>query len=128
MRFVLLVSLIAAACAQDFFFGIGTLFDGTDLQYMQRGSCVAVHVGDTCTAVFRVEAARAVLATESPRLCTPRCLRRGFRILESVGVFGLLPRGYACPEEAVRVRKARVVNETTQHLLSDSNVVYFDTF
>jgi hypothetical protein len=108
--------------------GLGSLNDGTDISLMRWGNTLSLHAGASCVSHFALSGQVAHLRHDSPTWCTPHCLAKGFGLrVDAPGVYYLLPYARACDEEAIRVRAARTVDESTQHLLRDTNVMYFDT-
>lgn len=92
---------------------------------------ISINQHGICASVFKIdEYYRTALKTDWPPKCTPKCFAKSFEIEEHVqGVIHLVPEHKGrCEPEAARLRIARIVNETTQGFLLDTDIIYFDTF
>jgi hypothetical protein len=114
---------------ESVFFGLGTLFDGTDVAVLRWGNTAAISFDARCTVLYSAPdrvLARALV--QLPLGCAPPCFASGVALEVHAGVMHISPVTPDCEVEAARVRVARWVNETTAGFISDTDIMYFETF
>lgn len=112
----------------DVHFALGTLFGGVDVAVMRWGDVSTVHFDSTCTATYADSGFAAPPAAQWPPRCAPPCFARGVAFEDDRGILRMTFADSACPEEAARSRVGRWADETNQHLISDADIIVFDTF
>jgi len=125
---MLLQALLALASLAhaSLLFGLGTTFDGRDFAVTLWEARLTIVFEGTCVAEYAVSRWTSAVSTQSS--CAPLCFRRLTLETHARGVLHLVPTDERCEPEAARVRAADWVNETTQRFLSDTDVMYFETF
>jgi hypothetical protein len=123
-----LCASVAGWSTEDVLFGVGTTFQGTDFAAMAWGHGLQINFGSDCFASYKVHRGVAQMMTDAPRGCVPTCFTRNFSVERRTGVMHISFKSSRCEDETARVRAARFINETTAHLIKDTDVMYFETY
>jgi hypothetical protein len=121
-----LAAVFALAAASDVSFGLGSDFGGNDFAILAWADTLQINFAARCTASYAVVGDFVSLVAQAPAGCVPVCFRYDMRVTRDPGVMRLVSRSGRCPDEAARVRVARIASEASQ-LRDTDDIVFYET-